>query len=188
MLKCFKALALLVVLVTGGLLAYIYSGLYDVSATQEDGAVTRWLFGTVRRHSIHARLADIQVPANLGDPKMVEAGFSHYHEMCEGCHLAPGMETSEIRMGLNPQPPVLAKAVPHSTPAELFWTIKNGIRMTGMPAWGTSHDDEAIWEMVAFLEKLPTMTPAEYQALAKNDKGDPDAHESMPAVKKPGIH
>lgn len=188
MLKCVKALALLVVLVAGGLLAYAYSGLYDVSATRENGVVSRWLLTTVRQHSIHARLGGIQVPTNLSDPKMVEDGFSHYHEMCEGCHLAPGMDNSEIREGLNPQPPVLAKAVPHTTPAELFWIIKNGVRMTGMPAWGTSHDDQAIWQMVAFLEQLPKMTPAEYQTLAKNDKGDPDAHDPMPAPKQPGTH
>jgi mono/diheme cytochrome c family protein len=185
MLKCFKALALLVVVITGGLIAYIYSGLYDVAATHEDGAATRWLFGTVRRHSIHARLDGIQVPA-LTDPKMVEEGFVHYHAMCEECHLAPGMGSSETRAGLNPQPPILADVMPHTTPAELFWVIKNGIRMTGMPAWGITHDDQKIWAMVAFIEQLPKTTPAQYQALEQETRNMPDDDDHPPAAKKPG--
>lgn len=185
MLKCFKALALLLAVAAGGFLAYVYSGLYDVSATHEDGVVTRWLLTTVRRHSIHARVDGIQVPA-LTDPKLVEEGFVHYHAMCEGCHLAPGMDSSEIRAGLNPQPPILADVVPHRTPAELFWVIKNGIRMTGMPAWGVTHDDQKIWAMVAFIEQLPKTTPAQYQALAQETGNMPDDDDQPPAAKKHG--
>ena len=188
MLKCFKALALLVAVIAGGFIAYIYSGLYDVSATHEDGVISRWVLGTVRRHSIHARLDGIQVPT-LTDPKLVETGFVHYHAMCEECHLAPGMDSSETRAGLNPQPPILAEVVPHKTPAELFWVIKNGIRMTAMPAWGVTHDDQEIWAMVAFLEQLPKTTPAQYQALAqetRNMHDDDDHDHAPPAAKQPG--
>lgn len=184
-MKCFKALALLVVIAAGGLIAYIYSGLYDVSATHEDGPVVRWLFSTVRRHSVHARLDGIQVPA-LTDPKLVEEGFVHYHAMCEDCHLAPGMDSSETRAGLSPQPPVLADVVPHRTPAELFWVIKNGIRMSAMPAWGVTHDDQKIWALVAFIEQLPKTTAAQYQALEREAVNMPDDDDHPPAAKKPG--
>ena len=180
MLKSIQALALLIVVLLSGVVAYAYSGLYDVSATSPDGAVLRWLVGTVRRHSIHARLDSITVPA-LTDPVMVEQGFDHYHEMCEGCHLAPGMQDSELRAGMNPQPPLLYKTVPHSSPAELFWTIKNGIKMTGMPAWGVTHDDGKIWAMVAFLEQLPKMTPEQYQEMARNAKDMEMDHDMAPA-------
>ncbi|HLW74694.1 MAG TPA: cytochrome c, partial [Gammaproteobacteria bacterium] len=133
-------------------------------------------------HSIHARLDAITVPV-LTDPVMVEQGFDHYHEMCEGCHLAPGIEDSELRSGLNPQPPLLYKTVPHSSPAELFWTVKNGIKMTGMPAWGVTHDDAKIWAIVAFLEQLPKMTPEQYQAMAKNSSDVEMDHDTAPAKK-----
>jgi len=182
MFKSLQALALLILLLICGLVAYAYSGLYDVSAMSPDGAVLRWLTGTVRRHSIHARLDAITVPV-LTDPVMVEQGFDHYHEMCEGCHLAPGIEDSELRSGLNPQPPLLYKTVPHSSPAELFWTVKNGIKMTGMPAWGVTHDDAKIWAIVAFLEQLPKMTPEQYQAMAKNSSDVEMDHDTAPAKK-----
>jgi len=169
------------VLVSGAaLVGYAYSGLYDVAATAPDNAMTRWLLVTVRNQSIDQRAAGIEVPS-LTDPALVQEGFEHYHEMCVGCHLAPGVDSSEIRQGLNPQPPVLAQVVPHSSPARLFWVIKNGVKMSGMPAWGTSHSDPMIWAMVAFLERLPDMTPTEYRAMEKKLASMPEHDEDMPA-------
>ena len=160
---------------------FIYSGSYDVAASEPDNSVESWVLVTTRDHSIDRRAAGIKVPP-LTDPQMIQEGFEHYHEMCTGCHLAPGMDSSETRDGLNPQPPVLAKLVPHSSPARLFWVIKNGVKMTGMPAWGGSHSDEMIWAMVAFLERLPTMTPAEYKAMEKQLGSQPDADAEDPAA------
>ena len=67
------------------------------------------------------------------------------------------------------------------TPAEEFWVVKHGLKMTGMPAWGVTHDDELLWDVVAFLRKLPELTPDQYQALVKsapdvrrNDAGNGD--------------
>jgi ketosteroid isomerase-like protein len=86
------------------------------------------------------------------------------------------MPDNEMRPGMNPKPPALA-AIPRETPAEQFWIIKHGLKMTAMPAWGTTHSDEEIWNMVAFLQKLPTMTPEQYQALTHDsDAGAKDHH------------
>lgn len=161
-----KTAAVLATICIAVFLVCVYSGIYDVSASKPDNAVMRWLLVTVRDRSIERRAAEITVPP-LDDPNLIQEGFEHYHEMCTGCHLAPDLDSSEIREGLNPQPPVLAKVVPDLSPAQLFWVIKYGVRMTGMPAWGTSHSDQMIWAMVAFLERLPHMTPAEYQAMEK---------------------
>ena len=152
---------------------YAYSGAYDVAASQPENPAIRWLIMAARERSIERRASEITVPA-LTDPALVQEGFDHYHEMCTGCHLAPGMDSSEIREGLNPQPPILAKVVPHSSPARLFWVIKNGVKMTGMPAWGGSHTDPMIWAMVAFLERLPTLTPEQYRAMEKQLKKTED--------------
>ena len=165
----------LVLIAIAAVAGYVYSGAYDVAASQPDGAVMRWVLITARSRSIDRRASEIVVPP-LTDPKLVQEGFEHYHEMCTGCHLAPGMDSSEIREGLNPQPPILAKLVPHSSPARLFWVIKNGVKMTAMPAWGGSHTDQMIWAMVAFLEKLPTLTPEQYRAMEKQF-GDVHGHD-----------
>jgi mono/diheme cytochrome c family protein len=82
------------------------------------------------------------------------------------------MEDSEIRPGLYPKPPVLAKRL-ESDPSRDFWIIKHGIKMSGMPAWGYTHDDDTIWAIVAFLQKLPKLSSAEYQTLTAetNERG-----------------
>jgi mono/diheme cytochrome c family protein len=69
---------------------------------------------------------------------------------------------SEIRAGLYPHPPNLAQEDPDE-PRRVFWTIKHGIKMSAMPAWGKSFDDAAIWDLVAFLQKMPAMAPAAYE-------------------------
>ena len=105
-------------------------------------------------------------------------GFGHYDEMCTLCHGGPGIERSEIGKGLNPQAPDLAKAVKAWTPRQLFWIINHGVKMTGMPSFGATHDDDEVWSIVAFVEKLPQISPEQYQRM-KREAG-PDSHEHLP--------
>jgi hypothetical protein len=96
--------------------------------------------------------------------------------MCIDCHLAPDAKESEIREGLYPQPPNLTEQI-DASPAEMFWVIKHGIKMSAMPAWGKTHDDGSIWGIVAFLQKLPELTPEQYQALVtRNGEADHRGH------------
>ena len=157
---------------------FICSGAYDISADTQHWPITRQLIGELREHSIAQRAHGVSVP-NLDDAAMVKEGAQHYMEMCSGCHLAPGMDDSEIRHGLNPKPPNLTRFAPD--PAEAFWTIKHGIRMSGMPAWGPTHDDQKIWAMVAFLQKQPKMSAEEFRQLVGNGGAE---HESsgMPGM------
>lgn len=150
-------------------IAYLGAGFYNAGADAPHWGPTSWLLGTVRERSIDAHADDVTVP-RLDDPKLIAEGAEHYDAMCSGCHLAPGMAENEMRPGMNPKPPVLATDPPDS-PAEGFWIIKHGIKMTGMPAWGVTHTDEEIWNMVAFLEKLPKLSPGEYRALVAKAGG-----------------
>jgi mono/diheme cytochrome c family protein len=79
---------------------------------------------------------------------------------------------------MNPPPPDLADRAKVRTPAELFWVTKHGIRMTGMPAWGPTHSDKQLWELVAFVEKLPELSKVEYQKLIEQGAthGHSDEH------------
>ena len=99
----------------------------------------------------------------LDDPAKLLIGVEHYAAHCAVCHGAPGVSKGDIGRGLYP-PPDLAKAVQTYNPAELFWIVKHGIKMTGMPAW-VDHSDEEIWATVGFLEKLPAMSEQEYARL-----------------------
>lgn len=150
--------------------ASIWSGVYPIGADVPHWPLVYNLLETTRQRSITLRAKDIQVPP-LDDPKLIADGGEHYGAMCSGCHLAPGMTDSEIRKGLYPQPPDLTKAL-RANPAEEFWTIKHGIKLSAMPAWGMSHDDPAIWGLVAFLQKLPGMTPDQYKTLTGGAEGN----------------
>jgi mono/diheme cytochrome c family protein len=106
----------------------------------------------------------------------VQAGAGPYAEMCAPCHGAPGVERSAMGRGLNPLPPTPADLVGRWTPAQLFWITKHGIRMTGMPAWGQSHTDDQIWEIVAFVRRLPAMTPEDYAKAVEQAPGHDHDH------------
>jgi mono/diheme cytochrome c family protein len=140
-----------------------YSGIPDVSAVKPEGTIIDWILNTTKDHSIRSHAAGITIPS-LKDSSFIAAGFEHYSEMCVACHGAPGKEPEELALGLNPPAPDLAVSTIDLSPAEMFLIVKNGIKMTGMPAWGTSHSDSAIWEIVAFLQRLQTLTPEAYSA------------------------
>ncbi|MCE5232034.1 MAG: c-type cytochrome [Mizugakiibacter sp.] len=169
-----KTLVVLLVLVLAGG-AFVWSGAYDIGADAPHWTLTERLLDALRERSIERRAEDVQVPSNLDDPALLAEGAEHYDAMCTGCHLAPGMDETEIRAGLYPQPPKLAEGS-MGDPREAFWAIKHGVKLTAMPAWGKTHDDAKIWAMVAFLRKLPSLTPEQYRQITGN-AGEGDAHE-----------
>jgi mono/diheme cytochrome c family protein len=162
--------------------AFTYAGYYDVAADDPHWDVTRGFIASARDRSIARQSREVGKPPALDDPALLALGAGHYNEMCVDCHLAPGMGENEIRPGLNPKPPKLAVPGASRTPEGDFWVIKHGIKMTAMPAWGMTHDDHIIWGMVAFLQKLPGLSRADYDALvAKSGPGghshEDDEHE-----------
>jgi len=158
-------------------IVYLATGFYNVGADSDHTGLMRFALATVRERSVDAHADDVTVPP-LDNPKMIADGASDYDEMCTGCHLAPGMAENEMRPGMNPKPPVLAKDPPDS-PAEAFWVIKHGIKMTGMPAWGVTHSDAEIWNIVAFLNKLPELSPQAYRALVASSNGHHEHDDSL---------
>jgi mono/diheme cytochrome c family protein len=154
-----------------GTAAAIGLGLFNVSADRAEAAPVCALKVWARERSIAVRAHGTTVPALT--PEMSRAGADEYVEMCVSCHLAPGLSENEMRPGLNPRPPVIA-ALPAGNPARQFWIVKHGIKMTGMPAWGKTHSDEEIWTIVAFLQELPKLSAAEYQAIAAGAAGHHD--------------
>ena len=160
---------------------YAALGFYDIGADAPHLGVTKSIIGFVRDRSVAARVGNINVPS-LNEPGRIADGASDYDAMCTSCHLAPGMPENEMRPGLYPKPPKLA-AIPAAPPAVQFWIIKHGIKMSGMSAWGKTHSDDEIWNMVAFLQKLPKLTPGQYKMLVGIAVGhhdhDHDDHMNM---------
>jgi mono/diheme cytochrome c family protein len=172
---------LVVTAAAGALLAAIiaallvHMGSFDVAADKPHSQPVFWLMNTVRERSVAIRAADIVVPDNLADAKRIASGAAQYDEMCSLCHLAPGMKRTEISRGLYPRAPELRRKS-ELTPAEQFWVVKHGLKMTGMPAWGVTHDDELLWDVVAFLRKLPELSADQYRTLVESA---PKTHDEM---------
>lgn len=161
-------------LVLGGL-AFIYSGVFNVAASPPHTTVGRWVLNTTKQQSIEARADVVTAPEKFTD-EQVHEGFRAYNEMCVICHGAPGKEASEIGKGLEPRPPDLAEAAKRWEPRELFWIVKNGIKMTGMPAFGNTHDDQEIWSVVAFVQQLPNVTAEQFTRLEGKPNGGQHSH------------
>ena len=157
-------------------LIYIFSGAYNISQLSPHNKITKWVINTTTHNSIRARMKENAVPGNIKDTALIVLGFQHYNEMCVGCHGAPGIDQSEVIVkGLYPKPPAIYKHVEEGDAQEFFWIIKNGIKMTGMPAYKPTHDDAKIWAITAFVtQKLGNMSAAEYSSwsekYAEHDK------------------
>jgi mono/diheme cytochrome c family protein len=147
-----------------GAVTFIGSGVYNIGADDHHTAVVLAIIKRLRERSIAVRSSAIAVP-ELDDAAHVEAGGTRYAAHCVGCHLAPGVSKSDLRPGLYPHPPDLAQGEVVNA-RRAFWIIKHGIKMSAMPAWGKSLDDATIWDIVAFVRKLPAMTPEQYRRLA----------------------
>ncbi|HJS21484.1 MAG TPA: c-type cytochrome [Steroidobacteraceae bacterium] len=148
----------LVVLAAG----YVWSGTYDVGADAPHSRAVHAVLESMRERSIGTHSAGI-APPDLANEQLISSGAGNYDAMCAGCHLAPGIEETELSRGLYPRPPNLSQTV-IDNPAEAFWAIKHGIKASGMPAWGKSMGDDYIWGMVAFLRQLPDLDVKDYAA------------------------
>ncbi len=149
---------------------FIWSGMYNIGADDAHTKPVYTLLQTMRDRSVTARASKIHPPPNLKDPALIRQGAGNYNAMCTGCHLAPGMAPTELSKGLYPAPPALARAA-RGNPSHHFWVIKHGVKASGMPAWGGSMDDEYIWGLVAFLQVLPKLDEASYQAMVASSSG-----------------
>jgi len=154
----------LAILALGGV-AFIESGVYNIGADDHHTKPVLAIIEQLRDRSIAVRSNSIEAHF-VEDPQSIALGAQRYAALCVGCHLAPGVTKSDIRQGLYPHPPNLAQEELQQA-QRAFWIVKHGIKMSAMPAWGKSLDDETIWDVVAFVRKMPDMTPETYQHLSQ---------------------
>lgn len=178
-----------------GMALALHAGLVNVRADTPHPPLASSLIEWARERSIQRESAEVAIPDNLRDAERVRRGAGNYAAMCATCHLAPGQEMSELRSGLNPQPPDLAQQGGARQPgdddriaARQFWIIKHGIAASGMPAWSKGGmEDDAIWNLVAFLRVLPTLSSEQYRQSVDASDGHSHAgasahHTSAPAT------
>jgi mono/diheme cytochrome c family protein len=157
--------AFVLLLVAGA--AIVATGAFDVAASKPPGGLEKRLAGIALDRSIAKRATGRKNPV-AASPETFSRALRAYKEMCVTCHGAPGVDASEIGEGLNPPAPDLTLArIQARSDGELFWILSNGIRMTGMPAFGPTHKEEQIWRLVAFVRHLPELSKDEEKALSE---------------------
>jgi mono/diheme cytochrome c family protein len=148
-----------------GAAVFFFGGFYSVAGTAEDPSIVLRALVQVRTASIDRHAGD-QPPPSISDSASVQAGARAFAANgCATCHGAPGIGWAKFSEGLHPDPPDLKDVVKELSPAQLFWVIRNGINMTGMPSFAQAGaKDDEIWSIVAFLKKLPDVSEADYKS------------------------
>ncbi|QGZ58633.1 c-type cytochrome [Paraburkholderia acidiphila] len=142
--------ALLVVLGAAGL-AFMYSGVYDVSASARDNPIVAKLLHGTYEASLHRHAGSDVAPGDLLSLENIRSGARMYDASCALCHGAPDRPLSAVGQGIQPAAPSLLSASRRNKPALMFWTIKHGVNMTAMPSFGKTQPDDAIWQVAAFI-------------------------------------
>ena len=144
-------------------------GMAEVAATAPHSRPGEWLVATARDRAIAARASELTVPP-LDDPRLLRRGIVLYHRHCVACHGAPGADPAPWAAGLNPFPPPLHDSPgppPADHAARTFWVVENGVRMTGMPAFGVALGEEEMWAVTAVVERLRELSAEEYEAMVR---------------------
>ena len=166
--KLMRILALvgaMAIAVAIGAAIFFFGGFYSVAATAAEPGIISWALVNVRVASINRRATD-NSPTLLDDPSAVQAGARAFAASgCLNCHGGPGVKWAKFTEGMMPYPPDLKDIAKDREAPQLFWVVKNGIKMTGMPSFGSiGVSDQEIWTIVAFVKKLPTVSEADFKA------------------------
>jgi mono/diheme cytochrome c family protein len=155
----------LAIIVAAAAAVFFFGGFYNVAATEPNLDVVEWALTSVRTASINRHAVD-QPPIPIDDAATIQAGARAFASRgCANCHGAPGVMWAKFSEGLRPDPPDLKDVVEDLTPGQIFWVVRNGINMTGMPGFGlVEAPDQEIWTIAAFVKKLPDVSEDDYKA------------------------
>lgn len=169
----------------GGLAYLGYSLInHGFSAREKPSRLEEFLARQARKIATPANARELKNPSSL-TPETLKTVYEHWNDHCALCHGSNGDGDSDIGKNLYPKTPDMKSSdVQGMSDGELFYIITNGVRFTGMPAWGDEHSPEETWQLVSFIRKLPTMTPAELELLKKSAEQKPSAIDET----KPHTH
>lgn len=139
-----------------------------IGARAEPSRIEATLARTMRSLAIPRRSSRLQNPVAVTD-EVVADGRAHFADHCASCHANDGSGEVEMGRNLSPRAPDMRQAATQRlSDGELFYIIENGVRLTGMPAWGTGtpEGEASSWHLVHFIRRLPTLTPEEIEEMA----------------------
>jgi mono/diheme cytochrome c family protein len=159
--------AVLIALV--GAYALLQSGVIPANADSKPGGLELWAASTSLNASLRSRAPKQANPVPLTDANLIE-GITLYGQHCAICHGTAAGESSAspVAKGLYPAPPQLgSEGVEDDPDGVSYWKIKHGIRLTGMPAWGSTLADRQIWTLALFLKHMDKLPPVAQRAWAQ---------------------
>lgn len=146
------------------------------SARTEPSAMEAFIARTMRALAVPSKAKHMKNPLPASKEN-VQAGLEHFADHCATCHANNGSGDTMFGRGLYPKPPDMRTGhTQEMTDGEIYYTIQNGIRLTGMPAFGDnlSDDDQGTWQVVHFIRQLPRLTPAELETMKRFNPKSPE--------------
>jgi mono/diheme cytochrome c family protein len=168
-------IAAVVVAGLGGLV-FLKTGANGFSARAQPSALERWAARTARAMAVPAGANERANPV-ADSPEVLAEARAHWADHCAACHSNNGSGDAEMGKHMYPPAPDMRQAgTQNLSDGELFYIIQNGIRLTGMPSWGsgTSHDAQDSWKLVRFIRHLPNLTAQEEQEMEELNPKSPD--------------
>ena len=177
--------AVLILAAVAGVGAYILSR--GISARDEPGAPETFVARRLRHFAIPRGARDAKNPVEFS-PEVLQRSMTHFADHCASCHGNDGRAATLIGRGLYPKPPDMsAPATQQLSDGELYYIIENGIRFTGMPAFGEeagNTEDTESWDLVHFIRHLPAITDEELVEMKKMNPKSPGELEQEERMRK----
>jgi cytochrome c553 len=182
-LRLFEGSVLLFVVFVAGFL-FAASGLAPMSARGGHWAVTEWVLQFAKKRSISAHALFVEEPA-LDEPWLVLKGGGHFETGCRPCHGSPDLPQPRLAQAMLPPPPYLPEILDDYSNKELFYIVKHGLKLTGMPAWPSDKRDDEVRAIVAFLRAMPSLDAEKYRRLVHGEAAETRAPEPIEDLVEP---
>lgn len=179
-------LAIVLLLVVGGATGLWLFLQHGFSARDQPTAVEAFVARRLRHLAVPRSARQAPNPVSV-TPEVLAEARAHFADHCALCHANDGSGQTEIGKNLYPKAPDMREANTQSlSDGELFYIIHNGIRLTGMPAWGDGSPEEDMesWQLVHFIRHLPKLSPEELAEMRRLNPKSPDMGEEEDAAEK----
>lgn len=190
--KAFYAIA--ICLFVGLLSLGLWMAQHSFSAREKPSRLEEFLARHARKIATPAGAKTLKNPY-LVTPESSRVAQAHWVDHCAGCHGLDGSANTPLGLNMYPKAPDMRDAATQGlSDGELYYVISNGVRFTGMPAWGGEHNPEETWQLVSFIRRLPHLTTEERKAMEqmaggeKTEEGGADTHTHGSGTKLYGHH